>query len=96
MNIKYPPLINVDAITGNVTTILGRVVINVTVKNKPGTITLEAAEARDLAAKINTALAAKSRSNPIAYYSAVEPKLFDSIIAKYTHVHAAPGAAPRR
>lgn len=42
------------------------------------------------------ALAAKSRSNPIAYYSAFEPKLFDSIIAKYTHAHAAPGAAPRR
>ena len=43
-----------------------------------------------------TALAAKSRSNPIAYYSAIEPKLFDSIIAKYTHSHAAPVAAPRR
>jgi cytochrome o ubiquinol oxidase subunit II len=42
------------------------------------------------------ALAAKSRSNPIAYYSAVEPKLFDSIIMKYTHAHSAPGAAPRR
>ena len=43
-----------------------------------------------------TALAAKSRSNSIAYYSAVEPKLFDSIIMKYTHAHSAPGAAPRR
>ncbi|MDI1288022.1 MAG: ubiquinol oxidase subunit II [Reyranella sp.] len=43
-----------------------------------------------------TALAAKSRSNPIAYYSAIEPKMFDSIIAKYTHAHSAPIAAPRR
>jgi cytochrome o ubiquinol oxidase subunit 2 len=43
-----------------------------------------------------TALAAKSRSNPIAYYSAVEPKLFDSIIMKYIHAHSAPVAAPRR
>ena len=59
MNIKYPPLINVDAITGSVASLLGRVVINVTVKGKPGTIMLEAAEARDLAAKINTALAVK-------------------------------------
>ena len=61
MNIKYPPLINVDAVTGAVTTLLGRVVINVTVKGKPGTITLEAAEARDLAAKINTALLAAKK-----------------------------------
>ncbi len=49
-----------------------------------------------LDAQAYTALAAKSRSNPIAYYSAIEPKLFDSIIAKYTHSHAAPVAAPRR
>jgi len=48
------------------------------------------------------ALATKSRLNPITFYSAVEPKLFDSIIAKYTHAHHAPaagtpaGAAPRR
>ena len=58
------------------------------------------AKARQAPGKLDavayTALAAKSRSNPIAYYSAVEPKLFDSIIAKYTLVHAAPGAAPRR
>jgi len=49
-----------------------------------------------------SALAAKSRLNPVTYYSAVEPGLFDSIIAKYTHAHHAPaagtpaGAAPRR
>lgn len=48
------------------------------------------------------ALVTKSRLNPITFYSAVEPKLFDSIIAKYTHAHHAPaagtpaGAAPRR
>jgi cytochrome o ubiquinol oxidase subunit 2 len=42
------------------------------------------------------ALAAKSRSNPIAYYSAVEPKLFDSIIDKYRHSgHAHPAPAGR-
>ncbi len=49
-----------------------------------------------------SALAAKSRLNPVTYYSAVEPGLFDSIIAKYPHAHHAPaagtpaGAAPRR
>jgi len=59
MNIKYPPLINVDAVTGSVTSLLGRVVINVTVKGKAGTITLDPAEARDLAARINTVLAPK-------------------------------------
>jgi cytochrome o ubiquinol oxidase subunit 2 len=45
-------------------------------------------------------LAEKSRRNPIAYYSAVEPRLFDSIIAKYSHDHrahsATPAAAPAR
>jgi len=39
-------------------------------------------------------LAEKSRLAPIAYYSAVEPRLFDSIIAKYTHAHQAPAASP--
>ena len=39
-------------------------------------------------------LAEKSRLVPIAYYSAVEPRLFDSIIAKYTHAHQAPAASP--
>jgi cytochrome o ubiquinol oxidase subunit 2 len=37
-------------------------------------------------------LAEKSRLVPIAYYSGVEPRLFDSIIGKYTHVHQATGA----
>jgi cytochrome o ubiquinol oxidase subunit 2 len=42
------------------------------------------------------ALAAKSRANPITYYSAVEPKLFDSIIDKYRHSgHAHPAPAGR-
>jgi len=46
-------------------------------------------------------LAEKSRLVPIAYYSAVEPRLFDSIIAKYTHGHhvqagGPPPAAPDR
>ena len=39
-------------------------------------------------------LAEKSRLAPIAYYSAIEPRLFDSIIAKYTHAHQATGASP--
>ena len=39
-------------------------------------------------------LAEKSRLVPIAYFSAVEPRLFDSIIAKYTHAHQATGAGP--
>jgi cytochrome o ubiquinol oxidase subunit 2 len=49
-------------------------------------------------------LATKSRSNPVVYYSAVEPRLFDSIIAKYSHDHrlhgqaqgVSPPAAPAR
>ncbi|MGH8431506.1 MAG: ubiquinol oxidase subunit II [Solimonas sp.] len=39
-------------------------------------------------------LAEKSRLNPIAYYSMVEPKLFDSIIVKYNHTHPARGPSP--
>jgi cytochrome o ubiquinol oxidase subunit 2 len=64
------------------------------------------AKAKQAPAKLDaptyTALTAKSRLHPITYYSAIEPKLFDSIIAKYTHAHHAPaagtqpGAAPRR
>ena len=34
-------------------------------------------------------LAEKSRRNPVAYYSTVEPKLFDSIIEKWNHGHHA-------
>ncbi|MBI3198334.1 MAG: ubiquinol oxidase subunit II [Rhodospirillales bacterium] len=64
------------------------------------------AKARQAPARLDAtayaALATKSRLNPITFYSAVEPKLFDSIIARYTHAHHAPaaatpaGAAPRR
>ena len=39
-------------------------------------------------------LAEKSRLNPIVQYSAVEPKLFDSIIDKYTGGHLAHGQTP--
>jgi cytochrome o ubiquinol oxidase subunit 2 len=43
-------------------------------------------------------LAEKSRRNPVTLYSAVEPRLFDSIIAKYDRTHHAhstgPAAAP--
>jgi cytochrome o ubiquinol oxidase subunit 2 len=37
------------------------------------------------------ALAAPRRAHPVTYYSAVEPKLFDAIIAKYTHGQAHAG-----
>ena len=40
-------------------------------------------------------LAAKSRANPITYYSAVEPRLFETIIDKYRHGDHA-GHAPAR
>jgi cytochrome o ubiquinol oxidase subunit 2 len=39
------------------------------------------------------ALAAPRRAHPVAYYSAVEPNLFASIIAKYTHGAAHAGRA---
>jgi cytochrome o ubiquinol oxidase subunit II len=39
-------------------------------------------------------LAEKSRLNPIVQYSTIEPKLFDSIIDKYTGGHQAHGQAP--
>ena len=41
-------------------------------------------------------LAEKSRLNPVTYYSAIEPRLFDSIIEKYAgpHVHGAQSASP--
>jgi cytochrome o ubiquinol oxidase subunit II len=39
-------------------------------------------------------LAERSRLNPIVQYSAVEPKLFDSIIDKYTGGHQAHGQTP--
>jgi cytochrome o ubiquinol oxidase subunit 2 len=34
-------------------------------------------------------LAEKSRRNPVAFYSGIEPRLFDSIIEKYNHGHHA-------
>ena len=37
------------------------------------------------------ALAAPSRAHPVTYYSAVEPNLFDTIIAKYTRGRAHAG-----
>jgi cytochrome o ubiquinol oxidase subunit 2 len=43
-----------------------------------------------------SALAAKSRANPITYYSTVEPQLFDSIIDKYRHSGHAHSAPVRR
>ena len=39
-------------------------------------------------------LAERSRLNPITLYSAVEPRLFDSIIDRYTGGHQAHGQAP--
>lgn len=44
-------------------------------------------------------LAVRSRNVPFTYYSTVEPKLFDSIISRYTHAHRMPepaAAAPAR
>jgi len=56
------------------------------------------AKAKQSSDKLDTAgyarLAEKSRRNPIAYYSAVEPRLFDAIIAKYNHDHRARSATP--
>jgi cytochrome o ubiquinol oxidase subunit II len=56
------------------------------------------AKARQAPDKLDAAayakLAEKSRLNPIAYYSAVEPRLFDSIIAKYTGRHMHAGSTP--
>lgn len=57
MEIKYPPLINVTADIKGAKLMLGQVVIDVTVRNKPATIQLNKEEARNLAAHINTVLA---------------------------------------
>jgi len=55
------------------------------------------ASADKLDAPTYAKLAEKSRRNPVAYYSTVEPRLFDSIIAKYNHDHHAQAAgAPSR
>ena len=42
------------------------------------------------------ALAVPSRAHPITYYSAVEPTLFDTIIAKYSHGRAHAGHSAAR
>lgn len=57
MDIKYPPLINVSAEIKNVKLILGKVVIEVTVRGKPGTIILEKDEAKNLRLGIKAAMA---------------------------------------
>ncbi|MPZ34154.1 MAG: ubiquinol oxidase subunit II [Rhodospirillales bacterium] len=49
-----------------------------------------------LDAQTYPALAAKSRGHAITYYSAVEPGLYDSIVAKYTHGGHAQHAPARR
>jgi len=59
MDIKYPPLISVTAEIKNVKLLLGQVVIEVTVKGKPGTIVLPRDEAKNLAVGIAAALAPK-------------------------------------
>jgi cytochrome o ubiquinol oxidase subunit 2 len=58
------------------------------------------AKARQATARLDAqtypALATRSRGHPITYYSAVEPGLYDSIIAKYTHGGHAEHAPARR
>ncbi|MBL0897074.1 MAG: ubiquinol oxidase subunit II [Reyranella sp.] len=49
-----------------------------------------------LDAQTYPALAAKSRANPITFYSAVEPGLYESIIMKYSGSHAHHSAPARR
>jgi cytochrome o ubiquinol oxidase subunit 2 len=51
---------------------------------------------RRLDAQTYPALAAKSRANPVTYYSAVEPGLYESIIVKYSGSHAHHAAPARR
>jgi len=64
------------------------------------------AKAKQAPAKLDAAtypaLAARSKGHPVTYYSAFEPNLFQSIIAKYAHNHQAhemqpsPDSPPRR
>jgi cytochrome o ubiquinol oxidase subunit 2 len=58
------------------------------------------AKARQSPDKLDAAtyvrLAQKSRKNPVAYYSTVEPRLFDSIIEKFAGPHAHGGDPPAR
>lgn len=56
MEIKYPPLINVTAEIKNVKLMLGQVVIDVTVRGKPGTIVLSKDEAKALRLGIKAAM----------------------------------------
>lgn len=59
-----------------------------------------AAKAKQSPDKLDAAtyarLAQKSRNNPVAYYSTVEPRLFDSIIEKFAGPHAHGGSPPAR
>lgn len=57
MDIKYPPLINVSAEIKAVKLMLGQVVIEVTVRGKPGTIILTKEEAKNLRLGIKAAMA---------------------------------------
>ena len=57
MDIKYPPLINVSADIKNVKLMLGKVVIEVTVKGRSGTIILTQDEAKTLRIGIKNAVA---------------------------------------
>ena len=57
MDIKYPPLINVTAEIKGVRMLLGKVVIDVTVKGKPGTILLDKDEAKNLRLAMKAAMA---------------------------------------
>ena len=70
------------------------------VASSPADFDAWVAKTKQAPAKLDAAayakLAEKSRLVPIAYFSGVEPRLFDSIIARYTHAHNVPaaGASP--
>lgn len=57
MDIKYPPLINVTADIKGVRMVLNKVILDVTVKGKPATITLDKDEAKNLRLAIKAAMA---------------------------------------
>lgn len=56
MDIKYPPLINVSADIKGVRVLLGKVIIDVTVKGRAATIQLEKDEAKSLRLAIKAAM----------------------------------------
>lgn len=56
MNIKFPPLINVNADHKGTKFMLGQVVLDMEVRGKPATITMPADEAKALARAILAAL----------------------------------------